>query len=335
MKIKLILILSFVFSALMISTMNAEERVIFDGTAGDLRLAISQTGKITSLTGISTGENYIDHKKACYLLECGIYDGDGAKMLLPLSAKATKKDTDNNNGTAIELSYDKGITLTVLITPKQGWFRMELVKAEPVAEVSQVTWGPYRTTMRGQIAEWLGINRSNNFAIGLLSLEPNTDTAPRVAALYTDEGSLIQLVAHDHTRGRFIAGQRFSEQKNLHVRYDKLRNTVPIPELTTVGSTAALYGCPSGKTTELSVIEKIVLAEGLPHPTYEGVWNKYTDAGKRFCMWASYNEKNFEEYLNLAKALNTRISCIKSNMMNNWGHFDINPSVSGFKLSDS
>ncbi|MDR1141647.1 MAG: hypothetical protein LBL62_08140 [Planctomycetaceae bacterium] len=309
-------------SALMISTMNAEEQVIFDGTAGDLRLAISQTGKITSLTGISTGENYIDRKKACYLLECGIYDGDGAKMLLPLSAKATKKDTDNNNSTAIELSYDKGITLTVLITPKQGWFRMELVKAEPVAEVSQVTWGPYRTTMRGQIAEWLGMNRSDNFAIGLLSLEPNTDAAQRMTASYTDEGSLIQLSAYDHTRGRFIEVQ----SNKLHT-FNKLRKAVPIPELTTVGSAVALYGCSSGRKIELGVIEKIVLAEGLPHPTYEGVWNKYTDAGKRFCMWASYNEKNFEEYLNLAKSLNTRILCIRSNMMSNWGHFDINPSV--------
>ncbi|MDR1485640.1 MAG: hypothetical protein LBT09_12560, partial [Planctomycetaceae bacterium] len=73
MKIKFMTILLFVFSALMISTMNAkeqEEQLVFDGTAGDLRLAISQTGKITSLTGISTGENYIARKESCFLLEC-------------------------------------------------------------------------------------------------------------------------------------------------------------------------------------------------------------------------------------------------------------------------
>ncbi|MDR3196348.1 MAG: hypothetical protein LBU34_00640 [Planctomycetaceae bacterium] len=317
-------------SLLMISTMNAEEQVmdnsgeqlIFDETAGDLRLAIAQTGKITSLIGIPTGENYIARKEISYLLECGMYNGDSSIMLQPVSAKTIKKDA---NGTAIELFYDKGITLTVLITPKQGWFRMELVKAEPVAEVSQVTWGPYRTTMRGHIAEWLGINRSNNFAIGLLSLEPNTDAASQAAALHTDEGSLTQLSAYDHTRGRFIAVQ-YAVQQNHHVQYNNLRNAVPIP-VTTVGSAVALYGCPSGRTTELSVIEKIVLAEGLPHPTYEGVWNKYTNAGKRFCIWANYNEKNFEEYLNLAKALNARILCMPSTMMSNWGHFDISPDI--------
>jgi hypothetical protein len=298
---------------------NAAERAVFDETAGDLRLAISQTGKITSLAGISSGENYLARKEASYLLECGKYNGDNATLLRPVFAKAVKKD---KGGTTIELSYDKGITLTVLITPKQGWFRMELVKAEPVAEVSHVTWGPYRTTMRGQIAEWLGMNRSDNFAIGLLSLEPNTDAAPRTAAFYTDEGSLIRLSAYDHTRGRFI------EVRNNQLNtFNKLRKSVPLPGLTAVGSAVALYGCPSGRKTELSVIEKIVLAEGLPHPTYEGVWNKYTDAGKRFCLWAHYNEKNFEDYLNLAKALNTRILCIRSNMMSNWGHFDINRGV--------
>jgi hypothetical protein len=319
MKIKFVQILFFVFSALMISTMNADEQVIFDRTAGDLRLAVTQTGKITSLIGISTGENYIAHKKVSYLLECGMYNGDSTIMLKPVSAKAVKKDS---NSTAIELSYDKGITLTVLITPKQNWFRMELVKAEPVAEVSQITWGPYRTTMRRQIAEWLGMNRSGNFTLGLLSLEPNTDAAPRTAAFYTDEGSLIQLNSYDHTRGRFIA-----VENNQLNSLNKLRKSVPIPELTTVGSAVALYGCLSGKKTELNVIEKIVLAESLPHPTYKGEWNKYTDAGKRFCLWANYGEKNFEEYLNLAKALNSRILCIRSNMMSNWGHFDINPSI--------
>jgi hypothetical protein len=309
---------------LLIFTADAEEQLAFDGKAGDLRLAISQTGKIISLTGISTGENYIARKESSYLIECGLYNDDKNNngktiMLQPISAKATKKD---DNSTSIELSYDKGIKLTVLITPKQGWFRMELVKAEPVAEVSQISWGPYQTTMKGQIAEWLGMNRSDNFAIGLLSLEPNTDAAPRSAASYTDEGSLIQLFSFDHTRGRFI----FVDNNGLET-ISKLRKSTPISDLTTVGSAVALYGCQSGKKNELNVIEKIVLAEGLPHPTYEGVWNKYTDAGKRFCLWANYNEKNFHEYLNLAKSLNARILCIRSNMMSNWGHFNINPSV--------
>lgn len=316
-------ILGFVFSLWMISTIHAEaqeDRVVFDGTAGDLRLTISQTGRITSLTGVSTGENYIARQEACYLLECGTYNGDPTRLLQPVSARVMKKET--NGSATIRLSYDQGITLTVLITPKEGWYRMELVKAEPVAEVSQVTWGPYRTTMRGQIAEWLGMNRSDDFAIGLLSLEPNTDAAPRTAAMYTDEGSLIRLSAYDHTRGRFIV-----VKNNLLNTFDTLRHVVPIPDLTTVGSAVALYGCPSGRQTELNVIEKIVLAEGLPYLTYEGVWNKRTDAGKQFCLWASYTEKNFEDYLKLSKALRARILCIRSNMMNNWGHFDINPDV--------
>ncbi|MDR0391052.1 MAG: hypothetical protein LBH59_04025, partial [Planctomycetaceae bacterium] len=298
------------------------EQLIFDEKAGDLRLAISQTGKIKSLTNIATNENYIASKTESYLLECGMYDGnDNTKKLLPVSAKAEKKD---NNSTTIELSYDHGIKLTVLITPKQGWFKMELVKADPVKEVSHVLWGPYQTTMKGQIAEWLGMNRSDDFSIGLLSLEPNTDAPPRTAAFYTKEGSSIQLIAYDHTRGRYISPQKHQIYYVFH--YNKLRKAVPLP-VTVVGSAVALYGCPSGKKTELSAIEKIVLAEKLPYPKYEGVWNKYSDAGQRFSIWTYYNENNFDTYLELSKTLSSKILCQRSNVFSNWGHFNIDPKV--------
>ncbi|MDR0390903.1 MAG: hypothetical protein LBH59_03275 [Planctomycetaceae bacterium] len=323
MKIQSITILLFVFSLLMISILNAnekDEQLIFDEKAGDLRLAISQTGKIKSLTNIVTGENYIARKTESYLLECGMYDGDdNTKKLLPVSAKAEKKD---NNSTTIELSYDHGIKLTVLIIPKQGWFKMELVKADPVKEVSHIVWGPYQTTMKGQIAEWLGMNRSDDFSIGLLSLEPNTDAPPRASAFFTDEGSLIQLNSYDHTRGRYLAPQR----PQIYYAFNKLRNAVPLP-VTVVGSAVALYGCPSGKKAELSAIEKIVLAEKMPYPKYEGVWNKYSNTGQRFSIWTYYSENNFDAYLELAKTLSAKILCQRANMMSTWGHFDINPKV--------
>jgi hypothetical protein len=310
------------FIAVVVGCVSCTTReAIYDGTAGNLRLAIDNAGKVIALQNVSDGADYIAKDETTYLLECEKYNADNSAWIKhPLSAKIVSQS--ENGDTKIELAYNEDFKLTVLIEPKQDWFKMSLVDAAPVAEIFQVTWGPYRTNMRGQIAEWLGINRSENFTIGLLSLEPNTDTSPRTAASYTDNGSLIQLSAYDHTRDRYI-----EVRNNLLSTVDNRRKSEPIPGFTVVGSAVALYGCPSGKKTELELLEKIVLVEGLPHPTYEGVWNKYTDAGKRFCLWAKYDEKSFEDYLNLAKALNARILCIRNEMLGNWGHFDISRGV--------
>ncbi|MDR1224103.1 MAG: hypothetical protein LBL07_14680 [Tannerella sp.] len=285
------------------------QQTLFDRTAGDLRLAIDGTGKITVLEDISTGANYIDSGELSYLLECAVYEKDSVSALMqPRTAKVTARD---ENGTGLELTFGEDLRITVNISSKEGYFRMELVDATPVSEISHIVWGPYKTTMRGHIGEWLGVNRSGHFTVGLMSLEPNTDGG----AAYSGKGSRMQLSSYDHTRGYF--GDRTQP----------LRKSVPLPGVTVVGSAAALFGSPAGKEKELETVEKIVLAEGLPHPTFNGVWNKYSDEGKKFCIWGYYDEANFDEYLELSKKLQARILCRPHGFSKNWGHFDIDPKI--------
>jgi hypothetical protein len=178
-----------------ISLSSCSQKPVFNQTAGNLRFAIDNTGKIIVLENIIDHKNYLAPEEACYLLEYSKYGTDSVpRMLKPESMKIAEK---NQAGTKVELAFRDGVKLTVLITPKTDYFRMELVDAAPVAEFSQITWGPYKTSMRGQIGEWLGLNRSDDFTIGLLTLEPNTDGLITnyfpISAAYTKKGSMVQL----------------------------------------------------------------------------------------------------------------------------------------------
>ncbi|MFZ4564706.1 MAG: hypothetical protein ACOYNU_15110, partial [Bacteroidales bacterium] len=213
------------------------QKPLFDQRAGNLRLAVDGSGKITALVNITDGTNYIAPDGAIYLLECQKYGADDSKpMLQPESMRIIRQ---TKTDAKIELSYKEGVKLTVLITPQKDYFRLELTDAFPVTDISQIVWGPYKTTMRGQIGEWLGLIRSKNFTIGLLSMEPHTDG---IAASYISGGSSLQLYAYDNTRERFVS-----------TKNEKLRRAVPVPGLTVKGSAVALFGCPTGKSNELGV----------------------------------------------------------------------------------
>ena len=313
--------LFFVLLTAIIFLGGCTQKPLFDQKAGNFRLAIDRSGRITALENLSTGTNYVDADNPCYLLGCLKYGTDSNKVMLqPVMMKVTGQTPAN---ATLELAYPEGVKLTVRITPKSEYFRLELIGADPVSEVSQIMWGPYKTSMKGQLGEWLGLNRSDDFTIGLLSLEPNTDGISYnympISASYTPNGSLVQLTSYDQTRGRFV---RFAEHGN-----EQLRRSEPIPNLTVTGSSVALFGCWKGKNNELNVVEKIELGEGLPHPTFGGQWNKYSKEGQKFCIWANYNEKNCNEYLELSKKMGARILCRPGGFSKNWGHFEIDPKI--------
>ena len=280
---------------------------IYEEQAGDLFLSIDKTGKITSLKDEVTDKDYIEDDS--YLITCNKY-GNDSLMLEPIAARMVK---DN----LLELSYPEDIKLTVALEKKDGYFRMKVVDAQPVSEVSYIKWGPYYTNMQSFIGKNLGIVRSEDFSLGILTLDPNTDypsQRPDVAQ-YTEEGASLQLWAFDHTRGIFRDYRAMG-------REDSLRCSTPIP-VTVVGSSIALYSSRSGYEKELDAIEKIVLDEGLPHPTINGVWNKRTREQARFCLWSIYKENEFDDYLTLARNIGAGVFCNHFGYFKNWGHFDI------------
>lgn len=298
------------FSAIAVSCLFSActtDNIVYEDQAGNLSLSIDNTGKIVSLKDESTQKDYIDDES--YLITCNKY-GNDTLMLNPISAKEVG---DN----VLELTFPENITLKVAVKKVDDYFRMEIIDANPVSEVSYIKWGPYYTTMQSFIGTELGIVRSEDFTVGLLTLDPNTDYPAERSevAQYTENGASLRLYCYDHTRGVF------RDHRNLG-RENKLRHSIPIP-VTVVGSKVALYSSKSGYNNELDAIEKIVLNEGLPHPTINGVWNKRTREQARFCLWSFYKESDFDEYLDLAKTVGAGVFCNPAGYFKNWGHFDI------------
>ena len=282
-------------------------KAVFEGKAGDLFMSIDETGMITSLKDEAKGTEYVE--EGSYLITCNKY-GNDTLMMNPLSAKKVGENL-------VELTYPEDIKLKVEVKKVDDYFRMEIVDADPVKEVSYIKWGPYYTNMQSFIGGDLGIVRSEDFTLGLLTLDPNTDyPAERTAvAQYTETGASLRLYAYDHTRGVF------RDHRNLG-KENKLRHSTPIP-VTVVGSKVALYSSRSGYDNELDAIEKVVLKEGLPHPTINGEWNKRTREQARFCLWSFYKEDDFDEYLDLAKTVGASVFCNPAGYFKNWGHFEV------------
>ena len=281
---------------------------IFDGQAGSLRLAIDNTGRITALEDMSGKTDYIAVQDNSYLIECRRYDGD-TSMVGPVSAR-------NLGGDKIELTYPAGVKICVEIATTPDYFKMTVVEASPLSEISQITWGPYHTNMQGYIGGWLGLARSDDFTVGIMSLEPNTDGPVHMSdiAYYTNEGAALTLTSFDHTRGVY-------RDRDFRKEKDALRESRPIP-VTVLGSSIALYSSKAGKDNELDAIERIELNEGLPHPMFEGKWNKRSTEGQKFCIWAYYDTSTFDECLAMSKKMGARIICKSGGVFDNWGRFD-------------
>lgn len=292
------------FSLFLLSSCTTNN--IFDEQAGQLGLSIDHTGKITSLEDRSTNTDYIANEPS-YLITCSKYGADSI-MLQPIAA-------ENLGDHQLLLTYPEGVRLSVSIVPTETYFRMELLNAEPLSEISQIKWGPYYTNMQGYIGEWFGIVRSDDCAIGIMGLEPNTDGHTNMASIakYTQEGASLQLSSFDYTKGVF---------RDNKGKENKLRIAKPIP-VTVVGSSIAMYASEAGHDNELNTVEKIVLKENLPYPTINGEWNKRSIEGQKFCLWSYYNENNFDDYLKFAHDIGARILCKPQGFSKNWGHFDI------------
>jgi len=282
---------------------------------GRLKLSIDDKGKITSLTDIKTGKNYISNRGESWLMRIQEWDGKvnpkKNPLLNPVSATIIKKQ---KKSAIIELKYSKGETVKIGILKKDGYIKMRLLDATPLNNISKVMWGQYFTAMLEPIGMYVGINRSKDFSIGLLSLDMNTDgggwdhTFP---ASYDRGGSILLQESYDRSKPRALR------------RQCEYIISKPIKGKTVKGSTVVFFGVQRGRDSELNIIEKIELAEKLPHPIFKGKWTKRSKEMKSPCLWMSVNEKNIDDVLSLSKDFAGGSVCQFHGFFKNWGHFDV------------
>ncbi len=223
----------------------------------------------------------------------------------------------------ITLRYDEAHI--VLAAASQGThISFEIVEAAPLGSIERVQWGPIATSIKDTVGEVIGVVRNDSFAIGLQGLNVKTlggfadnaegrDASRGRAAMPTSWGSTLQAYAFDRSRPRQVDvwGGQFP---NMPVP--------PIPGETVVGSKIALFGVAADSALER--VGEIEIAEGLPHPTFQGTWSRKSRELGRSYLIAGFSEDTIDEMIAYAKRGNF-LSLYHPGPFKSWGHYELNP----------
>ncbi len=259
-------------------------------------------------------------------------------------------------GSKISLTYPDGSVAIIKTECKGDYIRLELLSLEPRNHVEAVLW-KYPVAIGEKIGETICVVRNKNFAFGLQALNINTieglpdgddngggggiieplpgqilpdslankigeridvnvnitGDMPDYVRLYRGSaavrkpyGSDLQLFSRDRRTGRVI--------KNWLGNKDYVQYAEPV-DVDFTGSAIAMFGCPEHLT--LGIIEKIELAENLPHPMLDGVWIKRSAfPGEAYML----NEGDPLRSIKYAKACGFRLIHI-GDVFQTWGHF--------------
>lgn len=252
----------------------------------------------------------------------GILVKDGVGYL-PLFA-----DTD---GEKCRITYQTG-EVTLLVQKKEGYWKLTLVALPEGAE--RFVFGPYKTAgvRHGAI---LGASWAESGAVVCMqSLMPKIDggigaeltlssgerlSKPKAASADAD-GITLQCYAEDRSKEREFsyAGHVVGYGGNAKGRIKGLDD----PDGKMEGGAVALL-CASDAQMLLDKIEKMELAEGLPHPTYEGIYAKRNKRVSSAYMILSGELLPGEELIDIAGRAGLR--CVYfSDLFGKWGHFTVN-----------
>ena len=301
-------------AAVFLST-SANAGEILSMNTQHLKFVLDDAGRISSLQDIKTKKEYISDRGKSFLLRIQQWNGKinpkKNPLLVPAKASVLKK---TRNSALVELKFKSGESITIRIDNKTKYIKMTLVKITPSGTLSKVTWGAVYTAMRELPGRYVGIARSKDFSIGLLSLEMNTD-APgwdmACTAYFDKGGTVLTQESYDRTKPRAL-------EQNCEYVISKPVNNIDI-----TGSSVALFGVPAGEKNELDIIEAVELAENLPHPMFRGVWTKRSKEMQSPCLWMSVKAKDIDKCLALGKDFAAGSVCQFHGFFGNWGHFDV------------
>jgi hypothetical protein len=286
-------------------------------TTTDLRVRLDARGQVVSLYNPATSREYVAQGQPAPLLQVRI----GSRVESPAAM------TRDAGGGLVTLRYQpSGARLQVKATSRPTHVVFEIVRVEPAGLVDAVTWGPYPVTIGEIVGEIIGVVRDPAFAVGLQVLNIKTlggipahdegsDPSRSRVAQPAPWGSVLQAYSLDRSRPRKVSGWT-GQFPNMPV--------APIPGETVAGSSIALFGCPVAQT--LDRIGAIEIAEGLPHPTVDGVWVKqWRDLGRSYLI-AAFTESTVDELLEYTKRANL-LSLYHPEPFASWGHYTLDPKA--------
>lgn len=299
----------------------------------EITIALDAKGAISSLKD-KTGKEYLATGQPAPLFSVFT----GGKLLKPEKLKW------QSSSKTLALTYPGWSgEVKIKVQEKGDYITLELLKIKGNETVDYVIWGPYPTIINKQIGETVGVVWDDDFGVGLTALNIKTlggaptfendmepsydifqeagglkDISPEHKVLYrgqtarpTEFGSIIQAYSRNRYKERVV--ENWGHPKYVAPAYPQDGGVT--------GSRLALWGVPKNKL--LTVIEKIELQEGLPHPTLNGVWIKKSPLASSSYLIMGFSEENINEALDLTEKAGLRY-LYHPGPFENWGHFDLN-----------
>ena len=252
----------------------------------------------------------------------GVLVKDGAGYL-PLSAK--------KEGEVYRVQYAVG-EISLAVQEKAGYWKLTLTKLP--ADAERFVFGPYKVAGE-RCGEVLGAAwRTDGSVVCIQSLMPKIDggvgdaitlqTGERIAykkaAAQVVDGITLQCYAQDRSKDRIYSygGRVVGYGGNAKGPIKGLEG----PDGRMEGGAIALIAAQSADVL-LNVIEQMEVAEGLPHPKYEGVYAKRNKRVSSAFMILSGDVLPGERLVEIAERAGLR--CIYfSDLFGKWGHFTVN-----------
>ncbi len=287
-------------------------------TAGALAVTVSREGMLTALRNTISGTNYLHPSQPAPFLTLV----SGGRRYPPTSLLVS----ENRAGRLLTLDYaPAGVRIVVRARETPTHLALDIVSARPETKVDAVIWGPYPTIIIQTVGEVIGVVRDGSVSVGLQVLNtktlggdlPNSEGstwARGIAAVAYPWGSALQAYAINRSHDRRVDAWG-GTRKNMPV--------AAIPGETVVGSSIALFTTAESETLDL--LEQIGLAEGLPHPTIDGVWFPKSALFGRSYLISSFGETDVDEMIAYTKRAGL-FSLYHEGPFKSWGHFVLSES---------
>ena len=276
------------------------------------RLSLDENGSVTELTEIASDVNYAAGESA-FLIAIK----EEGQLLNPVDFQV--------RGDLITYHFPGDLSIDLKVQSKGSYLRMEVEGISDTGRTDAILWGPIKTTIGETVGEFVGVVRNQDYAIGIQALNVKTTggrliddqgfVPPRGStALIQKYGSSLQAFCIDRTRPQSI------EVWNGFGHTEVLAN----PDFGLLGSAVALFGVQEGRALE--VIELIELEEGLPHILIDGEWVKSSPLAGRPYIISNFGESTVDLMLDFTEKVGF-YSLYQSHPFQNWGHFDLIPSL--------
>jgi hypothetical protein len=278
-------------------------------------ISFDRKGNFSEITDLKTGINYL-------------YKDTLAPLLVLISNEKRffpgemKYDRSTNT---IKLNF-KELKFTALIRVKSApsHIRFDLLNSDKNNLIDGIVWGPIPTTISKSIGEVIGVVRDEKIAMGIQVMNIKTlggDYNPEGqswnrgdAAMKKPWGSILQAFSINRDKFRYVDTWG-GEYKRTPVE--------PIKGETVAGSSISIFMCSESET--LDYIEKIELAEGLPHLTINGEWVKKAIKRGRSYMISDFKESEIDEMIGYTKRSGL-ISLYHEGPFKSWGHYVLDTS---------